>query len=240
MGWELPRTNRSLFIAREFRLILETAAYSQSTNPSVRRHKRRAHERFLKRAIDLLGALTVVCILFPVLFGIAVLILITDGSPILYLRRVVGARREFDAYKFRTMCRDADAILEVNHELREIFSKNFKLQSDPRVTSIGAWLRKYSLDELPQLLNVMKGEMSLVGPRMITAQELSKYGEYQELLTSVKPGLTGYWQVKGRQSVSYEERVRMDVYYITHWSLGLDFQILLRTPWEVIKGKGAY
>lgn len=240
MGWELPRTNKSLFVARDFRLILETAAYSQSTDPSLPLRKRRAHERVLKRALDLSGALVLGCVLFPVVCGIAVLILITDGLPILYLRRVVGARGEFDAYKFRTMCRDADAILEANHELREIFSKNFKLQSDPRVTSVGVWLRRYSLDELPQLLNVMKGQMSLVGPRMVTAQELSKYGEYQELLTSVKPGLTGYWQVKGRQNVSYEERVRMDLYYITHWSLGLDLQILLRTPWEVIKGKGAY
>jgi lipopolysaccharide/colanic/teichoic acid biosynthesis glycosyltransferase len=221
-------------------LIVGISVYPRSTDPAVGRQARRAHERILKRAIDLLGALTLLCLLFPVLFLIAVWILVSDGLPVFYLRRVVGTRGEFDAYKFRTMCRDADAILEANHELREIFAKNFKLQSDPRVTRVGTWLRKYSLDELPQLLNVLKGQMSLVGPRMITPQELSKYGEYQALLTTVKPGLTGYWQVKGRQDVPYEDRVRMDVYYITHWSVGLDLQILLCTPWEVIKGKGAY
>lgn len=240
MDWERPRIDKSRFTIREFRLILETATYPQSTDPSLLLRKRRAHERLLKRGIDLFGAFTLVCVLFPILFGVAVLILISDGLPIFHLRRVVGSRGEFDAYKFRTMCRDADAILETNHELREMFTQNFKLQSDPRVTGIGAWLRRYSLDELPQLINVLKGQMSLVGPRMITPQELSKYGEYQELLASVKPGLTGYWQVKGRQNVPYEDRVRMDVYYITHWSLSLDLQILLRTPWEVIKGKGAY
>jgi lipopolysaccharide/colanic/teichoic acid biosynthesis glycosyltransferase len=187
-----------------------------------------------------MGASALICLLSPVLFLVVLVIAMSDRFPIIYLRRVVGVEGEFDAYKFRTMCRDADAILETNHQLRETFTKNFKLQSDPRVTRVGAWLRRYSLDELPQLLNVLKGQMSLVGPRMITLQELSKYGEYQQLLMTVKPGLTGYWQVKGRQDVSYEDRVRMDVYYITHWSLGLDLRILVGTPLEVIKGKGAY
>ena len=132
------------------------------------------------------------------------------------------------------------SILQASPELREAFTHNFKLQSDPRVTRVGAWLRKYSFDELPQLFNVLKGQMSLVGPRMITPQELSKYGEYQDLLRSVQPGLTGYWQTRGRQDVCYEDRVQMDVHYITQWTLGLDVSILLRTPWVVIKGKGAY
>jgi lipopolysaccharide/colanic/teichoic acid biosynthesis glycosyltransferase len=138
------------------------------------------------------------------------------------------------------MLRNADLILAADPKLRDDFRRDFKLKSDPRVTRVGAWLRKYSLDELPQLANVLKGEMSLVGPRMITAPELSKYGQYQELLGSVKPGLTGCWQIQGRQDVPYEERVRMDVQYITHWSLRLDFMILLKTPWRVIRGQGAY
>jgi lipopolysaccharide/colanic/teichoic acid biosynthesis glycosyltransferase len=208
--------------------------------PVPRFHTRRLYERVLKRTIDLLGALSLLCVLSPVLLVVALLIWLSDGWPIFYLRRVVGAEGEFDAYKFRTMCRNADAILEANPELREAFTQNFKLQSDPRVTRVGEWLRKYSLDELPQLINVLRGQMSLVGPRMITAQELHKYGEHADLLMTVKPGLTGYWQVKGRQDVSYEERVRMDVYYITHWTLGLDLRILVETPWKVIKGKGAY
>lgn len=206
----------------------------------LRARERRVHERALKGAIDLLGAFVLVCLLSPVLLVIVLLISLSDGFPIIYLRRVVGAEGEFDAYKFRTMCRNADSVLEANPELREAFSQNFKLRSDPRVTRVGEGLRKYSLDELPQLINVLKGQMSLVGPRMITAQELSKYGEYQELLMTVKPGLTGYWQTRGRQDVSYEERVRMDVHYITHWTLGLDLKILFETPWKVIKGKGAY
>lgn len=202
--------------------------------------ERRVHQRVLKRVMDLLGALVLLCLLSPLLLFVALLIVAADGFPIYYLRRVVGSGGEFHAYKFRTMCRDADAILELNSQLREAFSQNFKLQSDPRVTRVGVWLRKYSLDELPQLVNVVKGQMSLVGPRMITAQELSKYGEQQDLLMTVKPGITGYWQTRGRQDVSYEERVRMDVYYIRQWTLAMDLKILLETPWKVIKGKGAY
>lgn len=206
----------------------------------LRRQDQCIYPHVVKRAIDLLGSLVLLLLFSPLLLLIAFLILVTDRFPIIYLRRVVGIKGEFDAYKFRTMCRNADAILETNPKLWEEFTRSFKLQSDPRVTRLGGWLRKYSLDELPQLINVLRGQMSLVGPRMITAPELSKYGEYQELLRTVKPGLTGYWQVRGRQETSYEERVRMDVHYITHWTVGLDLLILLQTPWTVIKGKGAY
>lgn len=210
-------------------------------NPPIARPKERSVlERISKRVIDVVGASGVLLLLSPVLLVIAVLIWIGDGLPIFYLRRVIGSRGEFDAYKFRTMCRDADAILRADPELRKAFARNFKLKSDPRVTRLGEWLRKYSLDEVPQLINVLKGQMSLVGPRMITTQELCKYGRYQDLVMAVKPGLTGYWQIKGRQDVSYDERVSMDVYYVTHWNLGMDLRILINTPWKVIKGKGAY
>jgi lipopolysaccharide/colanic/teichoic acid biosynthesis glycosyltransferase len=202
--------------------------------------QRSAYQRFLKRAIDVLGSATLLCLLCPLLLFIALLIAVTDGFPIIYLRRVVGVNQSFDAYKFRTMCRNADAMLQASPELQEAFTHNFKLRSDPRITRVGSWLRRYSLDELPQLMNVLRGQMSLVGPRMISAPELSKYGEYQSVLISVQPGLTGYWQTRGRQDVSYGERVQMDMHYITHWTLGLDLNILLRTPWTVIKGKGAY
>jgi lipopolysaccharide/colanic/teichoic acid biosynthesis glycosyltransferase len=201
---------------------------------------RQGYEHFVKRAVDVAGSSVLLCLLSPVFLAVALWIWMSDGAPIFYRRRVVGTEGEFDAYKFRTMLRNADAILAADAELREAFSRDFKLKSDPRVTRAGAWLRKYSLDELPQLVNVLKGQMSLVGPRMITAPELEKYGPHQQWLVSVKPGLTGYWQVQGRQDVDYEERVRMDVHYITHWSLGLDFTILLKTPWRVIRGKGAY
>jgi lipopolysaccharide/colanic/teichoic acid biosynthesis glycosyltransferase len=208
--------------------------------PVPRARERQIYERFSKRALDVLGSSVQLCLFSPVFLVVALLLWISDGPPIFYPRRVVGSEGEFNAYKFRTMLRNADEILAADPALREAFAKDFKLKSDPRVTRFGAWLRKYSLDELPQLANVFTGQMSLVGPRMITAQELSKYGPYQELLLSVKPGLTGYWQIQGRQDVSYEERVRMDVQYITNWSLALDLMILLKTPFRVIRGEGAY
>jgi len=197
-------------------------------------------KQFLKRAIDLLGSIFLIVVLSPLFAVVALLIRVVDGAPIIYRRRVLGIQRHFDAYKFRTMCLGAEAMLAANTDLQKAYTQQFKLKADPRVTCLGAWLRRYSLDELPQLFNVLKGQMSLVGPRMITVLELGKYGRYQHLLRTVKPGLTGYWQVQGRQNVSYAERVRMDVYYITHWSLLLDVVILLRTPARVILGEGAY
>ena len=135
---------------------------------------------------------------------------------------------------------DADQVLAGDPELRRRYERNFKLAHDPRVTRVGGFLRKYSLDELPQLWNVVQGEMSLVGPRMITKAELEKYGPYQEIIVKIKPGITGYWQVNGRQRLSYGERVQMDMNYIRHWSLLLDLYILCRTPLKVIRGEGAY
>jgi len=197
-------------------------------------------ELFLKRCLDLTGAALLILILSPVFFVLALFVVFDDGSPILYRRRVVGKKGEFDAFKFRSMRRDADEILKHDPALRREFEQNFKLRADPRLTKAGAILRKHSLDELPQLFNVVLGQMSLVGPRMITAPELEKYGAFQERLLSVRPGITGYWQVNGRQDVAYQERVAMDMHYIDHWSFWLDLKILLLTPWKVVKGEGAY
>jgi len=197
-------------------------------------------ERAVKGVLDFAGALVMVILLSPLLLLIALCVKLDDGGPVFYRRRVVGRKREFDAFKFRTMRTNADAILAADPAMRAAFERSFKLKNDPRVTRPGALLRKYSLDEFPQLFNVLKGEMSLVGPRMITAAELLKYGEFGQRLLQVKPGLTGYWQVNGRQRVSYEERVKMDIYYLDNWSLGLDLEILLRTPVKVLRGEGAY
>jgi lipopolysaccharide/colanic/teichoic acid biosynthesis glycosyltransferase len=197
-------------------------------------------ELFLKRCLDLVGAALLILILLPVFLILAIFIAFDDGRPIFYRRRVVGKAGKFDAFKFRSMRRDADEILKRNPALRSEFEQNFKLRKDPRLTKAGAILRKHSLDELPQLFNVVLGQMSLVGPRMITAPELEKYGAFQERLLSVRPGITGYWQVNGRQDVAYQERVAMDMHYIDHWSLWLDLKILLLTPWKVVKGEGAY
>ena len=146
----------------------------------------------------------------------------------------------FYAFKFRSMRLDADAILMASRSLQAQFQNNFKLENDPRTTPLGRWMRKYSVDELPQLWNVVLGQMSLVGPRMITAEELRKYGDSQRVLLAVRPGLTGYWQVNGRQKVDYAERVRMDLYYIRNWTLRFDLQILLQTPVAVLKATGAF
>jgi lipopolysaccharide/colanic/teichoic acid biosynthesis glycosyltransferase len=199
-----------------------------------------AGRRMLKRLCDLTGSLVLIALLLPVLIVVAIAVVVFDGAPVIHRRRVVGPKSEFDAYKFRTMLPDADRTLASDLELQRVYSQSFKLKTDPRVTELGRVLRKYSVDELPQLFNVLRGQMSLVGPRMITAPELDKYGQYKKVLLTVKPGLTGYWQVHGRQEVSYEERVRMDVHYITHWTLKMDLKILLLTPLRVIRGKGAY
>jgi lipopolysaccharide/colanic/teichoic acid biosynthesis glycosyltransferase len=179
-------------------------------------------------------------ILLPLFFAVGVLLALESGWPIIHRRRVVGMNGEFDAYKFRSMRKNADAIMAANPVLKQEFERNFKLKHDPRLTRVGRAIRKFSLDELPQLYNVLKGKMSLVGPRMISPDELEKYGSHRQLLFTVKPGLTGYWQVNGRQSVGYDERVRMDLHYINNWSLAMDLKILFKTPYVVLKREGAY
>jgi lipopolysaccharide/colanic/teichoic acid biosynthesis glycosyltransferase len=199
-----------------------------------------AIQQFVKRCMDFTIAGVLILVLIPLLVLIGGLVLIDDGLPIIYRRFVVGQNGEFAAFKFRSMRRDADIVLERDPALKAQFERNFKLKEDPRLTRLGSYLRRFSLDELPQLFNVLKGQMTLVGPRMITAVETEKYGANKGLLLSVKPGLTGYWQVHGRQDVSYEERVRMDLHYINNWSLGMDLKILFKTPYAVLKRKGAY
>jgi lipopolysaccharide/colanic/teichoic acid biosynthesis glycosyltransferase len=221
----------------------EKEAAAVAASPAVERRYRLAAkpvQRALKDVLDFAGALVGLALLSPVLLLIALCVKLSDGGPVFYLRRVVGRKGEFGAFKFRTMRPDADAILADDQTLRTMFEMDYKLPNDPRITRVGAFLRKFSLDELPQLLNVLMGQMSLVGPRMITAAELQKYGEFRRLVLLVKPGLTGYWQVNGRQRVSYKERVKMDVYYLENWSLMLDLEILLKTPAKVVRAEGAY
>jgi lipopolysaccharide/colanic/teichoic acid biosynthesis glycosyltransferase len=196
--------------------------------------------RFLKRTSDIVGSSVCLLLFLPLLAVLALLVLLKNGRPVLHRRRVVGPKGEFDAFKLRTMRVDADQVLRDNPELQREFEINFKLTNDQRVTRLGARLRKSSLDELPQLWNVLKGEMSLVGPRMITPAELEKYGEAAWIFGQVKPGLTGYWQIHGRQDTSYAERVKMDLFYVEHWSLALDLEIAVKTPVTIFRGVGAY
>jgi lipopolysaccharide/colanic/teichoic acid biosynthesis glycosyltransferase len=180
-------------------------------------------------------------VLSPVFIVIALVITVTTGRPVIHRRRVVGRGGvEFDAFKFRTMVCGAERVLEQDDRLRELFTRNWKLFADPRVTPIGRCLRKYSLDELPQLLNVLRGEMALIGPRMISPPELARYGELQSKLCSVRPGLTGLWQVSGRQTVSYARRIELDMHYIDTCSPLVDLSILLRTLPVVMRAEGAF
>ncbi|MCX6366487.1 MAG: sugar transferase [Armatimonadetes bacterium] len=201
----------------------------------------------VKRLIDILGSFFGLVVLFPVFVVLAILVRLSSAGPILHRRRVLslqkyegGVPQSFDAFKFRTMVTNADEFLKEHPELMAEFQKDFKLRDDPRVTKIGHKLRRASLDELPQLFNVLSGQMTLVGPRMISPPELEMYGEFGTKLLSVKPGLTGLWQVSGRQNVSYTERVKLDMYYIDHRSIGMDIQILLKTVVSVLKRQGAY
>jgi exopolysaccharide biosynthesis polyprenyl glycosylphosphotransferase len=193
----------------------------------------------LKELLDKLGAILALLVLSVPLLVLALLIKLDSPGPAFYRRRVVGQHnRPFDAFKLRTMYVDGDRLLSASqqHELHE----RGKLPDDPRVTSMGRWLRRLSLDELPQLWNVLHGEMSLIGPRMLTAPELEKFGRWQYNLRTVKPGLTGLWQISGRSDLSYEERVRLDMYYIRNYSIWLDLRILLQTPLRILRGDGAY
>jgi exopolysaccharide biosynthesis polyprenyl glycosylphosphotransferase len=198
-------------------------------------------EKFLKRVLDLLVSCTVLLVSWPLMLVIAVAIKFDSSGPVLYQRRVVGVGGKlFDALKFRTMYLDADQRLAQDPELRRQFEENYKLKDDPRVTRVGRLLRRTSLDELPQLFNVLRGQMSLVGPRMITAEERARYGKWRMNLITVNPGITGLWQVSGRNDLSYEERVRLDMHYIRNYSLWLDLHLLYRTIPAVLNGDGAY
>lgn len=195
----------------------------------------------LKDAIDVAAALAGLLLCAPLLIAIAAAIVVDNPGPVVFRHRRIGKGGvPFHAWKFRTMVPEADAKLGEDEALRSRFERAYKLVDDPRVTRVGHWLRRTSLDELPQLLNVLKGDMSLVGPRPIVEAELARYGPWERRLLCVKPGLTGLWQVLRQPDPDYAQRVRLDMYYIDHWSLGLDLQILARTLPSVIAGRGAY
>ncbi|HWG49760.1 MAG TPA: sugar transferase [Candidatus Acidoferrales bacterium] len=198
----------------------------------------RRSSRFVKRLIDLTGAAVLLLFSSPLVFVFACLIKLEDGGPVLYRRRVVGMAGAFDAFKLRSMRVDAEQILERDAQLSQQFQANFKLRNDPRITRTGAVMRRFSVDELPQLWNVLRGEMSLVGPRMISPAELKKFGEAAWIFNHVKPGLTGYWQISGRHELGYEDRVKKELWYTQNRSLGLDLMILLKTPLRVLRGMG--
>ena len=208
---------------------------------SINRVRLTGADVVLKVMLDLIISGTVLLLSWPLMLIIAIAIKLDSRGPIFYRRHVVGVGgKSFHALKFRTMYVDADERLARDPHLRRQFEENFKLKDDPRITRVGQFLRRTSLDELPQLFNVLFRQMSLVGPRMITQDELSRYGRWRMNLSTVKPGITGLWQVSGRSDVSYEERVMLDMYYIRNYTIWLDLHLLWQTVPAVLRGRGAY
>lgn len=194
-----------------------------------------------KRGLDITAALTLLLLASPLLLVIALVVKATSNGPVFFAhRRLSQNGRMFSCLKFRTMIANAEERLQQDSELRRQFEEKFKLEDDPRITPVGNFLRRTSLDELPQLLHVLRGEMSLVGPRPIVESELTKYSIYANKLLSVKPGLSGLWQVCGRSHTTYPQRVMMDMHYIDHRSFALDLQLLLLTASAVVRKSGAW
>jgi Undecaprenyl-phosphate galactose phosphotransferase WbaP len=201
--------------------------------------------RVLKRCCDIFLILISMPIILLVVGAVSVVVRVSSPGPVFYShRRIRKGGAFFSMWKFRTMCVNSAEVLEdylAQHpEARAEWNKTHKLRNDPRITRWGVFLRRYSLDELPQLWNVLMGQMSLVGPRPIVAAEVEKYGDCFDCYCRAKPGLTGLWQVSGRSELSYDERVALDCKYVEHWSLTKDFLILLRTFSSVLNQDGAF
>lgn len=203
------------------------------------------HNLFFKRTIDILLILVASPIIIPVMIILALLTKLTSKGPIFYGHTRIGKNgKSFKCWKFRSMCINSqeilNQILETDPQMRAEWEKDHKFLNDPRITKFGKFLRKTSLDELPQLINIFIGQMSFVGPRPVTDEELFKYGDMKDYVLSVTPGLSGLWQVSGRSDTGYEERISFDTYYIQNWSIWLDIWIIIKTIWVVLNHKGAY
>jgi lipopolysaccharide/colanic/teichoic acid biosynthesis glycosyltransferase len=194
----------------------------------------------VKRSIDAVGSAFLLLLLSPIFLALGIAVGVTSPGPIFYRWKVVGpSGRPFVSYKFRSMVADADSLRSQLSALNEMSGPVFKITDDPRVTKVGSWMRRYSLDELPQLYSVLKGDMSLVGPRPPLITEYAEFTDFQKQKLAVKPGMTCLWQVSGRNRISdFDEWVRLDLEYIRNWSLYLDMKILLRTAKEVLGASG--
>lgn len=211
----------------------------------IRNNLARRRNRWAKRMFDLAATISGGLLISPILLLLAIIVGIDNKGRIIFAHRRVGKNGKiFPCYKFQSMVPDAQKRLEEylaeNPEARKEWDETFKLTNDPRVTKLGAFLRKTSLDELPQLWNVLMGDMSLVGPRPIVTKEIERYGDYIREYYMVPPGITGMWQVNGRSDTTYEERVAMDTWYVRNWSVWIDLVYLFKTVKTVFTGKGAY
>lgn len=242
----------NLAVKEEFDDIIvnEAVINEQSVNNIRIINKEKTNKKILyratKRMIDIIGAIVGIIFLIPTTIAVCLARKISkeDKGPVFYEQLRYGKNgKVFRLYKFRSMCIGEDEklkkYLEENEEIRKEFQKTHKLQNDPRITKIGNFLRKTSLDELPQVINILKGEMSFVGPRPVVEKEVEDYGKNKDKFLSVKPGLTGYWQVNGRSNTTYEERMEMELYYVDNCSLWLDIKIFFKTFITVFKKEGA-
>ena len=199
------------------------------------------HSTVLKFSMDYGLAALGLLLVSPLLLILALIVKLDSPGPVFHRRRVMGkGGTQFDAFKLRTMRIDGDAILRAHPELQAALARDQKLKDDPRITRCGRWMRKLSLDELPQLINVLRGEMSLVGPRMISPPELARYGEHADELLRAKPGITGLWQVSGRSDLPRDDRVRLDLQYVRTRTDWLDIKLLALTVPTLLRARGAY
>ncbi len=246
LGWALEGTGRNMVMAPE---LTEVAGPRVHVSPVeglplmwVDQPQFTGLRRVVKRAVDIAGALVALVLSAPILLATALLVRLTSRGPSLYRSMRMGQDgEEFRVYKFRSMYHDAE------HRRLDLLSLNehdggilFKMRRDPRVTPIGRLIRKFSLDELPQLFNVLRGSMSLVGPRPPLPDEVARYNDDVHRRLLVKPGMTGLWQVSGRSDLAWNEAVRLDLYYVENWSLSLDLAIIARTVLAVVRSRGAY
>jgi exopolysaccharide biosynthesis polyprenyl glycosylphosphotransferase len=245
LAWRLEGTNIEVLVGPG---LIEVSSNRLQVRPTtslpliqVQEPEFRGSRRLAKSLMDRTVAAVLLLTASPVMIGIAVGVRLTSTGPAFFRHRRIGKRgREFDVLKFRSMVTDADDRIADLMALNEGNDVQFKMRRDPRITGIGAFIRRYSLDELPQLVNVVKGDMSLVGPRPHVTREVEQYGPDMHRRLLVKPGITGLWQVSGRSDLSWEEAVELDVRYVENWSFGLDIAILWRTFRAVLGSNGAY
>ena len=226
-------------------LEIDFSFYQKTVMLRVRNNLLDFHNLMLKRIFDLCFGLTALLVAWPVMLLIAVLIKLDSPGPVIHTAGRLGKDgRKFKCYKFRTMFTDGPELLKQhlahNRAAAEEWQEFAKLRAfDPRITRVGKWLRRYSLDELPQIFNVLKGEMSLVGPRPYLLREQKQMGDYKKIVCETMPGITGLWQVRGRNEIAFEGRLSLDAWYVRNWSLTLDLILLIRTFGVVLKRKGA-
>ncbi|HEY1818977.1 MAG TPA: sugar transferase [Trebonia sp.] len=245
LAWELEKTGTDLCVAPA---LLDVAGPRTTVRPTagltllhVDHPQLSGPRQMVKDLFDRCAAAFLLVVLSPLMLGVALAIKFTDRGPALFVQTRVGkGGRQFKIYKFRTMVVNAESLLGEIKDKNEKDSVLFKIRNDPRITAVGAKLRKSSLDELPQLINVLRGEMSLVGPRPALPQEAAQYADHVRRRLVVKPGLTGMWQVNGRSELTWDESVRLDLRYVENWSFALDVQILWKTVSVMLHGSGAY